>query len=174
MSGRSERRESEIRRLLQPDLIVDHLFDIPLEELKQKRIQGIIFDLDNTIIAWSGNEMEADIVSWLHGLKTRGFQIYIVSNSLKNRVKKIADMLRVGYTARAGKPMSGGFFKALQYFSLDGERVAVVGDQLLTDVLGGNRIGAFTILVKPLGENEFFTTKLTRKLEKILLKKRKK
>lgn len=160
-----------MKRLLQPDLMVEHLFDVPLELLKEKEIRGIIFDLDNTIISWNSKEMTLDIVQWLSELKVQGFQLYIVSNSLKSRVRKIAERLEVPYTGRAGKPLNGGFNAALKTFGLDASKVAVIGDQLFTDVFGGNRIGAFTILVKPLSRNEFFTTKLTRFLEEFIIKK---
>lgn len=171
---RSSIREADhIKGLLRPDLMVEHLFDIPLDVLEKNQIRGMIFDLDNTIIAWNGKEMEEDIIHWLRTVQKRGFQLYIVSNSMKNRVRRIAEQLSVPFTARAGKPMRGGFRDALTLFGLDGGSVAVVGDQLFTDVLGGNRIGAFTILVKPLSDREFFTTKLTRIVEKIMLRKRK-
>ena len=158
-----------IRRLLYPDLEVERLIDIPMTLLKEKNIQGLIFDLDNTIIGWDSNEMQQEIISWLSNLKDKGFKIYIVSNSMKKRVKNIAESLSIPYIARAGKPMNYGFLKALKNLNLDSNSVAVVGDQIFTDVLGGNRIGAFTILVKPLSKKEFFTTQLTRKFERLLL-----
>ena len=158
-----------IRRLLYPDLEIERLIDIPMTLLKEKNIQGLIFDLDNTIIGWDSNEMQQEIISWLSNLKDNGFKIYIVSNSMKKRVKNIAESLSIPYIARAGKPMNYGFLKALKNLNLDSKSVAVVGDQIFTDVLGGNRIGAFTILVKPLSKKEFFTTQLTRKFERLLL-----
>jgi predicted HAD superfamily phosphohydrolase YqeG len=45
----------------------------------------------------------------------------------------------------------------------------VVGDQVFTDILGGNRSGLFTILVKPLARREFVGTKINRTLELIIL-----
>lgn len=163
---------SVIRHLFHPDLEVDHLFDIPLPLLREKNIQGLIFDLDNTIIAWDSNKMQAEIILWLEKLIHQGFKIYIVSNSMKTRVKTIAEKLSLPYAARAGKPMNYGFRRALKEFGLKSSSVAVIGDQVFTDILGGNRIGAFTILVKPLGEKEFFTTKITRTFERFVINRK--
>lgn len=161
-----------IKRLLYPNLEVEHLFDIPLTLLQEKNIQGFIFDLDNTIIAWDSNEMQAEITKWLKALMQQGFKIYIVSNSMTGRVKNIAEKLALPYTARAVKPMNYGFRQALKELNLDSAHVAVVGDQVFTDVLGGNRIGAFTILVKPLGKKEFFTTQITRAFERLIINRK--
>lgn len=150
--------------------MIDHLFEVPLIELKKRNIAGIVFDLDNTIIAWSSKEMEQTVIDWLSQLKDQGFKLCIVSNSMESRVGRIARNLMIPYIARACKPLGCGFHAALKEISLQSYQVAVVGDQLFTDVFGGNRIGSFTILVKPLGNQEFIITKLTRILEKIVLK----
>lgn len=162
--------DTQIRNLLRPNLMIDHLFEIPLIELKKEHITGIVFDLDNTIIAWSSKEMEQTVIDWLSHLKDQGFKLCIVSNSMESRVSRIAQKLMVPYIARACKPMGHGFHIALKKLNLQSSQVAVIGDQLFTDVFGGNRMGAFTILVKPLGSQEFIMTKLTRILEKIVLK----
>lgn len=162
-----------MKRLLRPNLEVGNLKEIPLDVLAKKNIRGIIFDLDNTIIAWDKREMEQEIIEWLRLLQAKGFKLCIVSNSMKKRVRIIAESLAFPYAARAGKPLRRGFRKALELLSLEGDEVAVVGDQLFTDVLGGNRIGAFTILVRPLGQKEFFTTRCMRILEGLVFKRKK-
>ena len=54
---------------------------------------------------------------------------------------------------------------------LQKEETAVIGDQLFTDILGGNRAGLFTILVVPLDRREFFGTKISRMMEKLVMHK---
>lgn len=157
-----------IKRLFYPDLSVDHIRDIPIDILEAKQIRGVIFDLDNTIIAWGSANMDGEMIKWLRLLERRGFRLCIVSNSMKKRVREIAQSINIPYIARAGKPLRSGFCRALQTIDLRGNEVAVVGDQRFTDIVGGNRIGAFTILVNPLGEKEFFATKITRSLVKLL------
>lgn len=157
-----------IKRLFYPDLSVDHIRDIPIDILEAKQIRGVIFDLDNTIIAWGSANMDGEMIKWLRLLEKRGFRLCIVSNSMKKRVREIAQSINIPYIARAGKPLRSGFCRALQTLDLHGNEVAVVGDQRFTDIVGGNRIGAFTILVNPLGAKEFFATKITRSLVKLL------
>lgn len=159
-----------IKNLIFPKLFVPTLFHISLPELKEKGIKAIIFDLDNTIIAWNCDEIEAETVLWIRNLKKYGFDCCIVSNNLTNRVCNIAKILNVAYVSKGYKPLSFGFRRALNHFSLRPSQVAVVGDQIFTDILGGNYLELYTILVKPLSTHEFIGTKFMRIIEKFLLK----
>ncbi|MBP2645406.1 MAG: superfamily [Firmicutes bacterium] len=158
-------------RLLCPEFIVESLFSIDFEQLKKREIKGIIFDLDNTIIPWDSLEMCPDICTWLERVREYGFKVSIVSNNWHERVKKIAFRLNLPYVARAYKPASYGFRKALAQMGLSAEETAIVGDQLFTDVLGGNRIGLCTIWVKPLTDKEFIGTRLQRYMERWVVKR---
>jgi len=152
-------------QLLCPDAMPESLFDIDFDKLTDLGIKGIIFDLDNTIIPWDSSEMCPDICAWLTEVLGKGFKVSIVSNNWHSRVRKIANRLDVPFVARAYKPAKFGFRSALATMELGPEETAVVGDQLFTDVLGGNRLGLFTIWVKPLTRNEFVGTKIKRYME---------
>ncbi|MBP2631127.1 MAG: superfamily [Firmicutes bacterium] len=151
-------------------MFVPTLFDIPLLELKEKGIEAIIFDLDNTIIAWECREVETEIILWMNNLKKYGFDCCIVSNNLTDRVGNIAKILNVAYVSKGYKPLSFGFRNALNRFALKPSQVAVVGDQIFTDILGGNFLKLYTILVRPLSTQEFIGTKVVRIIEKLILK----
>lgn len=153
-------------KLLCPHIIVKTLYDIELYTLKERGIKGIIFDLDNTIIPWDRPNMSPEITQWLHGLLAQGFKLCLVSNNMDKRVKKIAGIFDIPFVARAYKPAKTGFRRAMATMELTDLQVAVVGDQLFTDVLGGNRLGLCTIWVAPLTTKEFIGTKITRRLEK--------
>lgn len=152
--------------LLCPQVIVKNLYDIELHTLKDQGIKGIIFDLDNTIIPWDQPEMSPEIIQWLQGILAQGFKICLVSNNMDKRVKKIAEIFDIPFVARAYKPAKAGFKQAITTMKLSNPQVAVIGDQLFTDVLGGNRLGLYTIWVAPLTTKEFIGTKITRRLEK--------
>jgi len=156
--------------LLCPKIIVKTLYDIELNELQQQGIKGIIFDLDNTIIPWDSPHMSPDIVQWLHALLALGFKICLVSNNMGKRVQTIAELFDIPFVSRAYKPAKTGFRQALAAMELTKNQVAVVGDQLFTDVLGGNRLGLYTIWVAPLSTTEFIGTKITRRLEKLAVR----
>lgn len=156
--------------LLTPRECVDSLFDINLDQLKSKGIRGIIFDLDNTIVPWDSADMCPKINAWLEDLMQENFAVAIVSNNWQKRVKLIANRFNLPFVSRAYKPAKSGFVQALESLQLKPEEVAVVGDQLFTDVLGGNRMGMYTIWVKPLTAHEFVGTRIHRKLERFAVR----
>lgn len=156
-------------QLLKPDYIATSLHEIDLDVLRQKQIRGIIFDLDNTIIAWDSPNMQPEITDWIQSLLNQNYRICLLSNNMPRRVKEIADYLGVPYVPRAYKPVKTGFRRAITELGLNPEEIAVIGDQLFTDILGGNRLNLFTIWVSPLSKNEFFGTKITRKIEQFTI-----
>jgi len=157
-------------RLLRPDQIVETLFDIDLDALARQGVRGIIFDLDNTIVPWDSCEMCPAITAWLRGILGRGFKVAIVSNNWRSRVRDIADRFSLPFVSRAYKPAKTGFRRALAVLELEPHEAAVVGDQLFTDVLGGNRLGLTTIWVKPLTSREFIGTRIHRGFEKLAVR----
>ena len=157
-------------RLLCPRQMVDGFDDIDLTELTRLGIRGIIVDIDNTIIPWGSDVVDARIRLWLDELQAQGFKVCLVSNNKNKRVKAIGERLSMPFVARALKPAKAGFRQALDHMGLPPSQVAVIGDQLFTDVLGGNRLGLYTIWVRPLSSREFIGTKVHRQFEKIAVR----
>ena len=83
----------------------------------------------------------------------------------------MARVLDVPAISKARKPSRRAFRQALATLGTTEKETAVVGDQLFTDVLGGNRLGLYTVLVMPLSKREFFGTKAIRSLERIVLRR---
>lgn len=154
-----------------PRLAAKSVFDIPLEELWNKGIRGIITDLDNTLVGARVPVATPELVQWLKEVQDKGFQVVIVSNNNKLRVSAFADPIVVPYISSAKKPMNASFRRAMGLMKLTEKETAVVGDQMLTDVLGGNRLGLFTILVQPVAAaDEGFFTRINRRIEKVALR----
>lgn len=151
-------------------MIVKSLYDIDMNTLQQKGIRGIIFDLDNTIIPWDSPNMSPDVIQWLKNVVVQGFKICLVSNNMDKRVKNIAGIFGIPFVSRAYKPAKSGFRQAIVALDLTEDQVAVVGDQLFTDILGGNRLELYTIWVTPLSTKEFIGTRITRRLEKLTVR----
>ena len=104
-------------------------------------------------------------------MKKEGVKLCIVSNTNdKNKVKMIAEKLGIPYFYFAMKPFKRGFKKAKKLLQLESKNIAVVGDQILTDVWGANRCNMFSILVKPINEKDFWITKIKRPIESKILK----
>ncbi|MGE6488357.1 YqeG family HAD IIIA-type phosphatase [Paenisporosarcina sp. NPDC076898] len=149
-----------------PSEFVKSVFDISPERLLDKGIRGIITDLDNTLVEWDRPDATPKLVNWLKSMKDAGIQVTIVSNNSEMRVKSFADPLGIPFIYKARKPMGKAFRKALQLMDVKREEVVVIGDQLLTDVVGGNRIRLHTILVLPVAKSDGFFTRFNRLVER--------
>jgi HAD superfamily phosphatase (TIGR01668 family) len=156
--------------LLYPDIIVGRINDIDLNILKDKNIKGLIVDIDNTLVAWDVKEADEAAIQWIDKIKDSGLKICLVSNNSKERVAKFNEKLSLFTVHRANKPSRAPFIKASRYLNIAPSEAAVIGDQIFTDILGGNRLGMFTILVTPLSQKEFPLIRVKRFLEKIVLR----
>lgn len=158
-----------IQKLI-PSLYLPSIYAIDVEKLKKQGIKGFIFDLDNTLVRWHESGASPELTDWMERLLSSGFKAVIVSNNSRRRVLDFVRPFSLPYIARAGKPLRSAYRRALQIMDLKGTEVAVVGDQLLTDILGGNRMGLYTILVVPVAPTDGFVTKFNRRIERIFLR----
>ncbi|ANX12990.1 hypothetical protein ABE41_013340 [Fictibacillus arsenicus] len=152
-----------------PDQHVQNILDITPEMLVERGVKGIITDLDNTLVEWDRPEATPELIKWFTSIKEKGILITIVSNNTQHRVKSFSDPVGIPFIYSARKPMTKAFKRALKDMKLKNQEVVVIGDQLLTDVLGGNRIGLHTILVVPVASSDGFWTRFNRKIERIIL-----
>lgn len=148
-----------------PDQYVQSIYELSTEELKEKGIKGIITDLDNTLVEWDRADATEELIVWFEKLRDNGFQIVIVSNNNEKRVKHFADPHKITFIHSARKPLSKAFKTACKLMKLKREETVVIGDQLLTDILGGNRGGFQTVLVVPVAQSDGFFTKFNRRIE---------
>lgn len=154
-----------------PKLYIRSVFDLPVDHLRERGIRGLIFDLDNTLLNWNVYDVTPEAKELFLQLKEAGFLSCLVSNNKRARVEAVAKVLDLPFIFKARKPSRRAFRQALSALGTTKEETAVVGDQLFTDVLGGNRLGLYTILVMPLSTTEFFGTKIMRSLERLVLKR---
>ncbi|NOU95517.1 YqeG family HAD IIIA-type phosphatase [Paenibacillus sp. LMG 31456] len=156
---------------LLPRLQVNTIYDIDLNALWEQGVRGIITDLDNTLVGAKAPLATPELIDWLKVVAQIGFQVVIVSNNNRLRVSKFAEPLSLPFIYRAKKPTSASFRRALSMMNMRPEQAAVIGDQMMTDVLGGNRMGLYTILVLPIAKRDegFFTKVINRSLEKAAL-----
>ncbi|MEG1990242.1 MAG: YqeG family HAD IIIA-type phosphatase [Clostridia bacterium] len=154
-----------------PTFVFDKVEDIPYEVLIKERITAVIFDMDNTLVNHK-YVYNKEVKKWLKELKNKNIKVCILSNSPNiNKVKKIGKQLSMKYLYNGLKPWSFGFKKAQELLNEDKENIAIIGDQLFTDIYGGNRFGIKTILVNPIEKKEFWGTRIKRPLERYVIKK---
>lgn len=157
------------QRLL-PDQLVNTVFDIDLQALKARGVSGIITDLDNTLVGAGTKLATPELSAWLEKVKAEGFRVVILSNNNETRVSTFARPLGIPYIPAARKPFGAAFRRALALLELEAKQAVVVGDQMLTDVLGGRRMGLHTILVTPIAPSEEgWGTRINRRIERIAL-----
>ena len=149
-----------------PSEFVRSVFHITPELLLDKGIKAIITDLDNTLVEWDRPDATPKLIEWFASIKAAGIQVTIVSNNNELRVKSFADPLGIPFIFKARKPLGKAFRQALSIMTVKREEVVVIGDQLLTDVFGGNRQKLHTILVIPVAKSDGFVTKFNRMVER--------
>lgn len=158
--------------LFRPKEYVNSIFDVDYNELWDKGIRGLLFDIDNTLATYDApapNQLTEDLVKELREV---GFSIWIISNGKKERVLSFANRLAVPAIWKARKPFPTGIGRIRKQMKLKPEQIAIIGDQLFTDVCAGNMGNIYSILVKPISEErDEWITKIKRSTEKRMILK---
>ena len=133
------------------DRVCNSIFDITGRSLAEKGITLLLADLDNTLVPYGVALPTDEVRTWNEELKAAGVQLFVLSNNRRaGRPETFCKALGVPFIGHAGKPKIGGFLKAMEQMGTTRAQTALIGDQIFTDVLGGNRAGVMTILVKPI------------------------
>lgn len=143
-------------------------YSLDFEDYYEKGYRGILFDIDNTLVP-HGEPATDEAKSLFAKLKKIGFKTCLISNNKEPRVKPFADAVDSPFIYNAHKPSRKSYNKAFGIMGTDKNSTIFVGDQIFTDVYGANRVGMYTILVKPIHPKEEIQIVLKRYLEKIVL-----
>ncbi|MBS4959422.1 MAG: YqeG family HAD IIIA-type phosphatase [Clostridiales bacterium] len=154
-----------------PDIYLQSIWELPLEELKKACIRVLVFDIDNTLLPYDVAEPGDDILDFFKYLKKQGFKIILFSNNSYRRVKLFNRRVKELAICRAGKPFCGRLRKAVKKLGEEMSSAVIIGDQVFTDVLCGKMAGILTVLVKPICERDQLITKVKRVTENWVLKK---
>ncbi len=154
-----------------PDIYQKSIYTIDYSKLYTKGIRCILFDLDNTLVSPHSLDIPNKAKDLIISLKQKGFKVVIFSNSPKKRVKKYKEFFDIDSIHFALKPFQKNFKKVTTNYNLKTNEIAIIGDQLLTDIVGGNKFGITTILVNPINIKDTFPTFINRKIEKNIMDK---
>lgn len=155
--------------LLTPDLFYRSVLTIDLEDLRSRGVNALLLDLDNTLLPRDTGVVADAYVQWAAAAQASGFKVCIVSNNWHAHVHEVAESLQLAITAKALKPFPGAFRRAMSMLGVTAKECAVIGDQVFTDVVGGNLIGATTVLVEPLSKTDLPHTLFLRLIERLVL-----
>lgn len=157
--------------IFKPEFWLRNVLSIDSDFLKENGIEALILDLDNTL-SMHGNPMEEEgITDWLSEMKALGVKMMVVSNNTNKRVAPLAKKLGLEFVANGAKPLTFGINKAMKSLGAEKKKTAVVGDQIFTDVMGGNFAGTRTILVEPFHLEKNVLFKIKRKAESLVFKR---
>lgn len=156
---------------LYPNAYLKNVKEITLEFLKENNIKALILDVDNTLIDFN-KKMLDNVENWCEELKKQGIKFCILSNSnKKEKIEMVANKLKIPYIYFGTKPFKRGFKRAIKMLEIENKNIAVVGDQIFTDVIGANRCKMFSILVEPIDQKDLVITKIKRPIENFIINK---
>ena len=153
-----------------PDIYQKSVYSINYEMLKSAGIKIILFDLDNTIIPLHAKSATKKIKDLFDDIKSMGIKPVIISNARKKRVAPFKDELVVDASFLSLKPLKWKYKKILKIYNVKPSEIAAVGDQLITDIWGANRMQITSILVNPMSSEDLTATKINRFFEKIIIR----
>lgn len=148
---------------------VESVFTIDYEKLYKSGYKGIIFDIDNTLVA-HGEDSTPQVDELFKKIQNIGFKTFLLSDNGEKRIKKFIENIDCPYISNAGKPKVNNYIKAIDIMELNKNEIVFIGDQTFTDILGANKSGIPNILVKYIGYYTEQKIGIKRNIEKIILK----
>jgi len=157
-------------RLFKPREVLARVTDATPAWFSERGLEAAILDLDNTLIPYGyEGEPPETLTRWLASLKEAGIPAILLTNAKPGRTRRWAKKLGIPGLGPAAKPLPFGFLWAAGRLGTPHLRVAVFGDQVFTDVLGGNLLGFYTVYVVPLSDRGLPHTRFVRRLERHFL-----
>ncbi|MCQ2386497.1 MAG: YqeG family HAD IIIA-type phosphatase [Clostridia bacterium] len=142
------------------------VLDITAEDLRLAGAKAVLIDADNTLSFHGSQVPYPGVAKWLEKMKESGIPFVIISNNERERIEPFAEKLGLPFIEKSKKPLPFGFRRACKMLGVAPSETAVIGDQIFTDVLGGNLIGAKVFLTEPLGPDTDKYIKAKRHFEK--------
>ncbi len=156
--------------MLCPKIKLDKITEISLEILKKYGISALILDVDNTLSTHHGQNLTDGLEEWLSYMYNNGIKLTVLSNSKRKRVEPFAEKIGLPFISLGLKPLPFGYLRAIKSLGCKRNNAAIVGDQIFTDIIGGNFVGIKTILLTPIELEPMLSFRIRRKLEKIIFK----
>lgn len=159
-------------KLFRPIAYFEGLALIKPADLQALGYRLLLLDVDNTITTWNNQQLAPEVEQWFTQLSRYDLQACLLSNNSAERLQGLANHLGVAFYAKARKPLPAGYRRALQQMGGQSAHTLMLGDQLLTDILGASLAGLDSVLLRPISlAQEFRWTYVNRRIEKLFIKK---
>ena len=156
--------------LLKPDIKLHGITDITVEILNKFNIKALLLDVDNTMSTHHGQALTDGLLEWIDRMNKNGIKLMVLSNSKRKRIEPFAARISLPFISLGCKPLPTGYLRGVRALGEKRKNVAIVGDQIFTDVLGGNLVGVKTVLLTPIKLEDGLSFKIRRNLEKKIYK----
>ena len=165
--------KKEIEKIL-PNMYAKSFYTIDVDFLLKQKINKLILDIDGTILPVDDTNVPDKLIKRIEEIKNKNIEVCLVSNNNEERVEPVAKKLKINYLANAHKPLKEAYENAIGLLNAKKDNVAMVGDQMMSDIKGANEYGIYTILVKPVSKHNNIKTGTSRFLQNIMEKHLKK
>ena len=156
--------------LFKPKMRIGKMIEISPSMLHSLGIRALLLDIDNTMTTHNNPIPAEGVREWLDEMKAQGFALMVVSNNNGERVRKFSQLLGLEFEGSAKKPLPVGFRRACARLGIQPKEAAVIGDQIFTDIMGGNLLGAYTIMTEVYEPEPMFFFKVKRACERFVMK----
>lgn len=156
--------------LLKPNVKLDGITDITVELLNKFNIKALLLDVDNTMSTHHGTVLTDGLLEWIDKMQQNGIKLMVLSNSKRARIEPFAARINLPFISLGCKPLPTGYLRGVKALGEKRKNVAIVGDQIFTDILGGSVVGVKKILLTPIKPEDGWSFKLRRALEKKVIK----
>ncbi len=156
--------------MFKPNVKLDKITDITISVLQKYNINSLILDVDNTLSTHHGQVLTDGLEDWLALMHENGIKMTVLSNSKSKRLEPFAKKIGLDYIGLGLKPLPFGFWRTLKRLGSKRKNTAIVGDQIFTDIVGGNLVGLKTVLLTPIKLETSLRFRIKRKIESYVIK----
>lgn len=157
--------------IFKPTVLLDSIFDIDADFIKRHHLKALLLDVDNTLAIYQTREPVPGVMKWIETMRALGVDLHILSNAKPKRLTAFANQVHLPYFYMSLKPLPFKISKAVKKLGVEKQNVALVGDQLFTDILGGNLAGVQTVWVQYMQLEDGWTFQCKRRIETRFRKK---
>ncbi len=151
-----------------PTMYMESIYHADFNKIYEMGYRVLLIDLDNTLVPHDVSDPTNESVELIDNLKSIGFEVVILSNNNEKRVSIFAKPLNVDYMFSTRKPLKFKYLRLVKAKGFKTKEILCIGDQIMTDVFGANRLGYANMLVEPLAKKDILWTKPNRLMEKFV------